>query len=96
MGEEFTHGQFANDTKVIIEAKLEYVNQIFQLFRTMGDTSGLYVKEVGVKATLISNQDMPSKLSTLDWNWETNTSLSKLLGVFVGEDISPQDDTTTS
>lgn len=36
IGEQYTHGQFADDTNVILEAKREYVDATFDIFRCMG------------------------------------------------------------
>lgn len=87
--EQHTHGQFPDDTHVIIEAKKSYVEATLDLFRKFGDASDLYIKEVGVKAVLVSNEPLPHELEYLQWTWETKGSLSKLLGIFMGVEISP-------
>lgn len=50
---------------------------------------GLYVKEEGVKVVFISDQPMLVEMSELNFSWEAEASLSKLLSRFyVGKDIS--------
>lgn len=66
IGDQYTHSQFVDDTSVIIEAKIEYVDATFQIFRCMGRASGLFIKEGGVKTILISEQAMPIELLALD------------------------------
>lgn len=85
----YTHGQFSDDTSIIIEAKLEYMEAMFNVFHCMGKASGLFVKETGVKVVLIYNQALPQELEGLDWSWENETNTTKLLGFFIGESISP-------
>lgn len=87
-GEEHTHDQFSDDTKVIIVAKREYIQNNFALFRTFGEASGLFIKETGVKAFLISDDPIPPELLDLPFNWEIVENPSKVLGVFMGDEIS--------
>lgn len=87
--EEFTHGQYTNDTTMIVEAKLEYIEKTFSIFSQMGLASGLYIKETQVKAVFFSQAPRPDWLTELDWNWEDNQHLSKILGFFVGKEIQP-------
>lgn len=47
----------------------------------------LFVKEEGVKDAFISDQPMSEEIKELNFNWENETSLSKILGFFVGEDL---------
>lgn len=56
----------------------------------MGEAFGLFIKESGLKAVFISPRPLPDSLQYLDWEWETEQNLSKLLGFHVGTDISPQ------
>lgn len=51
-GEHATHGQFADNTNVIFEARREYINETFAIFQLKGEALGLYVKTTGVKAVL--------------------------------------------
>lgn len=66
IGEEYTHYQFANDTKIITVATKEYVDSnvdnTFDLFRTSWEASGLFGKETRVKAFLISQDPLPQEL----------------------------------
>lgn len=41
--DQITHNLFADDTSIILEAKRVYVDNLFHIFRTLGDTSSLYV-----------------------------------------------------
>lgn len=88
IGEKYTHGQFVDDTSIIIKAKLEFVEATFRIFHAMGKASGLFVKEIGVKVVLISDQAMPEELEGLDWNWENEKNTTKLLGFFIGDSTS--------
>lgn len=88
--DQITHGQSVDDTNAVIIAKREYVDNLFLIFRTLGEASGLFVKEHGVKVVLISEEELPEELQDLDWSFETDTSLSKLLGIFIGRDILSQ------
>lgn len=58
-GEQVTHGQYADDTNVILEAKRQYIDATFEIFRLLGRAFGLFVKEVGVQAVLIPSQLVP-------------------------------------
>lgn len=89
IGDQHTHGQFADDTKVMIEAKRAYVDHVFSVFRTLGEASGLFVKETDiVRAVHLLDQPLPDELVDLPWIWETEGNLSKVLGVFMGIEIS--------
>lgn len=70
MGDQITHGQFAEDTNIIV-AKRTYVDETFRIFNMLGLASGLYVKVVDVKAILISRDPLPQELADLPWKWET-------------------------
>lgn len=89
MGDQYTHGQFIDDTSVIIEAKTQYVEATFEIFKDMSLAFGLYVKVTKVKVVFISNNPMSTNILAFGFNWETKANLSKLLGFFMGEDISP-------
>lgn len=52
-GEMVNHAQFVDDTSIITEASLEGFQNVLSTFRTFGDASGLYIKEEGIKETLI-------------------------------------------
>lgn len=80
--------QFIDDTSVVIEAKIEYVEATFNIFRFMGRALGLYVKESKVKAILVSNLAMLEELKELDWCWENETNVTKLLRFFISNCIS--------
>lgn len=54
----------------------------------MGYASGLFIKETTIKVVYISDQPMSLELLQLDWQWESKGYLSKILGVFIGDDIS--------
>lgn len=81
--EQYTHCQFVDDTNVIIGAKREYVEATFDIFRC-----SLFIKEEGVKAILVPDQPMPDEIKELNVRWEEEAGLTKLLGFFIGEDIS--------
>lgn len=66
------------------------MDNLFRIFRMLGDASDLYVKEIGVKAVFLSEKPLLVELQDLEWTWEEETSLTKLLDVFIGCDISPQ------
>lgn len=85
--DQYTHGQFVDDTSMIIEAKVLYVEATFEIFRCMGNASGLYIKETKVKAIFISHHPMLEDINALAFPWETKANLSKFLGFFIGEDI---------
>lgn len=51
-GEDYTHGQFVDDTNMVVEVKVEYIEYTFNIFQQMGLASRLFVKESGVKAVL--------------------------------------------
>lgn len=82
------HRQFVDNTHVIIEAKPVFVEETFKVFRTMGKASGLYVKEMNVKAVFVADTLVPPKLRSLPFSWESKGNLSKLLGIFIKQEIS--------
>lgn len=88
--DQITHGQFADNTNITIEAKQCYIDNLFEIFRTLRDVSKLYVKEQKVKAVHILQQALSKELLNLDWEWETKAKLSKLLGICMGSDVFPQ------
>lgn len=53
-GDCITHAQFADDTSIVIEEKLEYVVKVLQNFHVVGEASGFFVRVEGIKAMLIS------------------------------------------
>lgn len=55
----------------------------------MGHALGLYVKETTFKEVYISDQPMPPDLLQLNWQWESKGNLTKPMGIFIGDDISP-------
>lgn len=67
--EQATHGQFVDNTNVIIEVKRNYIDYTFGIFKKMGLASELYVKESGVKVVLVPDQPIPLELANLDWCW---------------------------
>lgn len=87
IGEQLIHGQFVDDTHVILEAKRSYIDATFNIFRMMEQTFGIFVKEIGVKAIHISNAPLPPKSYDMKWNWETEGNLTKLLEIFMGVEI---------
>lgn len=52
--EQYTHGQFMDDTSLIVEAKRGVPVRVLHIFRVMGDASGLYINEGNIKAVLVS------------------------------------------
>lgn len=88
--EQATHGQFVDDTHVLIEAWKEFVEESFRVFRFMGNALGLFVKESEVKAICVADGPIPHELQALPFIWESKGNLSKLLGILIGQDISPQ------
>lgn len=89
IGKQITHNQYADDTTVIIEAKREGIEHLFDIFRMMGKASNLYVKESGVKATLVPDQLVPTVLGDLDWSWETPSHTSKCWDYTLGPRFCP-------
>lgn len=87
--DQVTHSQFVDDRNIVVEAKREYVEETFAVFRKLGDASALHIKYIGVKVVLISDHPLPHELAHLDFLWENNQACSKLLEVFVGTEISP-------
>lgn len=87
--ELYTHGQFFDDTNVIVEANKEYVEETFEIFQCMGKALEIFVKEIGVKAVFISNLPMIDEIRELNFCWEDEAGTTKLLGFFVGVDLSP-------
>lgn len=77
IGEQYTHGQFDNDMSIIVEAKMEYVEETFSIFRCMGQSFGLYIKEIEIQVVLISKGPLPKELMALDWNWEDELNPNK-------------------
>lgn len=71
-------------------ATKDYVTQTFALFQTFGEALGLFVKEIGIKEFLISDDPLPQELADLPFMWEIVENPSKVLGVFVGDKISPK------
>lgn len=63
-----THGQFVDDTDVIIQAKCKYVDATFTIFKTMRQASKLYGMENGVKVVYIGGNHLPQELADLQWN----------------------------
>lgn len=88
-GEQYSHGQFSDDTNMVIEASRGYIDATFEIFHTMGKASGLFVKTSRVKAVLVPSQLLPPKFSDVDWVWEDDSNCSKLLRMFVGTKIAP-------
>lgn len=88
IADQYTHGQFVHDTNVIVEAKVEYIQAIFEICRCMGNACGLYVKETDIKVVFIYDQPMLEDIQALGFRWETEANVTKLLGFFIGECIS--------
>lgn len=65
--EQHTHVQFADDTNIIVEATREVINNNLAKIRMVGEASGFFIKEVGIKAILISTKPLPADLASLDW-----------------------------
>lgn len=86
-GEQATHGKLVDDTHVLIEARKDYVDETFKVFRTMGRALGLFLKEINVKAVYVVDALVPQELQDLLFNWELEGNLSKFLGIFIGRDI---------
>lgn len=68
--EEYTHSQFVDYTNCIIEARLEYIEATFCIFKEIRNAFGLFIKEQGIKVVLISSQTLPQELQHLDWQCE--------------------------
>lgn len=49
---------------------------------------GLYVKIEGIKAILIFDHPLLDELLSLGWTWKAKDNLSKLLGFYMGTDLS--------
>lgn len=63
-------------------------SKYFPHFPKMGNGSRLYINESGVKVVYLLNNPLPTPLASLDWVRETEQTLSKLLGIFMGTSIS--------
>lgn len=71
-----------------MEASREVIDNTLAIFRTIGKASSLFVKEVEIKAMLISDRPLPAELASLDCIWEEEASLTKILGFYVESDLS--------
>lgn len=83
-------GQFADDNKVLVEARRQYLKEIFRLFDLFAQASGLRIKKAGIKAVYIGEGEIPTDLLDLGLVWETEENFSKILGLHIGKGISPQ------
>lgn len=79
-----------DDTNCVIEATPEYIENTLSIFRDMGNASGLFIKEQGIKAVFISPRPLPPILFYLDWVWEFGLNISKLLGFYIGTGLSSE------
>lgn len=73
---------------MVVEARREYVDQVYSIFKTIGHALRLFIKESRVKAIFIFNEPMPNDIQALDCVWESGEDMSKLLGFYVGTKIS--------
>lgn len=86
-GEQYTHGQFIDDTSIIVQSHKRYVDHILSTFRVMGQASSLYIKETRIRAVYISPHPMLDDLKALDWDFEEGDRWSKLLRFHMGFEI---------
>lgn len=90
MGDEFTHCQFTDDTKIITVAKGEFIHNTFSLFWNFGNAFKLFVNKTRVKVVLVFADPVPQELADLPFSWGMEDNPSKVLSVFMGEEISPK------
>lgn len=88
IGEQYTHGQFMDDTNMLIKAKRLVVDQVLNTFRIIGNASGLFIKETHIKVMFISPRPKLDAISELDWQWKNKSNFLKLLGFHMGSGIS--------
>ena len=55
-----------------------------------GLASGLKCDWESTSAVLISDEPLPTELQGLTWQWETELDTSKILGFYIGQDISQE------
>lgn len=62
IGEQVTHGQFADNTNIMVKEKKEMVEATFGIFHLMDKASNLFVKTSRVKVVLIADGAIPREL----------------------------------
>lgn len=81
-------GSFQMTPILLRKSKVMWIT-ISTFFRTLRDALGLYVKEQRVNAIYISDQVQSEEVQSQDWDWKIESTFSKLLGDFMGSEISP-------
>lgn len=82
------HGMYTDDMNLILKGNLENIQNCHSIFNQFGRASGLFCNWTSPKAVFISRNPMPQELRALNWTWETGPNHSKLLGFYIGENIS--------
>lgn len=76
---------FTDDADLIVKADLSIILHCQHLFDSFGKVSGLSCDWSKTKVALIPCIPTPPPLESLDWQWETVETASKMLGFFVAQ-----------
>lgn len=82
--DQYMHGQFVNNTSIVVQAERRYVDHVLDTFWLMGQAFGLYIKKTRIKFVYISLEPMPKDIWTLDWDFESEDNWSKLPDFHIG------------
>lgn len=83
------HNFYADNISLVIEADEDMLSHCTQLFETFGRASGLYCDWNKTQAVYLSDTRMPIFLQLCNWQWETNLTASKYLGIHMASQIAP-------
>lgn len=82
------HNMYVDDGSAIICVCIQYILEFRRMLNGFGVVSGLkYVWEKTVASFILARPPPPS-LWMLHWQWEENTSASKLLGIPIAESMA--------
>lgn len=85
-----THVQLVDDTSVVAKAFVGCIQNVLGIFRVLGQASSLFIKEQGLHVVWVSKRPLSAEFRVLDWVWEDEDSLTKLLGFYIRTEISPE------
>jgi hypothetical protein len=86
--QEGLHSFYADDVALIVRDDPECLRNMMSIFQSLGKASGLYVNWGKTKGAYLSDGPLPERLNALQWEWETSTNVTKLLGFPIAQDIS--------
>lgn len=82
------HNMFADDTSLVIRARMPYILELQQILRVFGIASGLVCAWEKTIASVIPDGPPPIELWMLPWQWENDGIASNLLGIPTAQTLS--------